>query len=501
MKKKIITVILILTTAFLLYFLGKILPDIYLKLGRTDYESANYVKAYSDLKIAILLSPKNSEIRRYYTKTLLHLAPTLEIQKELYKISQAGLNDSSELISSIKIAEWKNQILSNIGTNYIDQVPFNDEILRWDVKKFPLTVCIQNKSTIAPKYYETEVKRAFLEWQNSSGFINFKFTDNEKEANINVQINPSANMKKCDQEDCKYSVAYTTPLISNNLLKRMDIFFYDSNNLNKPFSQREIYSTAIHEIGHSLGIMGHSYNKSDIMYMETSPDKLNYFDDNITPISPTDLNTLNLLYKLTPDITNTRQNEFDTSRQFYAPIVMGNDKQINSKKILEAENYIKMAPNLSNGYIDLASAYAGEKQYRKALESLNEALSLSSNDDEKFIIYYNFSIIYMQIKDWENSLKYADMAKQINPTNEVYGLIATIYRNQGNKELAKKAYDQAIQKDPTNVALSIDLSRIYLREFNFVQTGKILNKLIYSNPEAQKDPRVKAFGWIIFLFR
>lgn len=499
--KKFFTVILICLTVFLLYFLGKILPDIYLKLGQEDYESHNYKKAYSDLKIAILLSPKNTDIRRYYTKTLLHFTPTLAIQKEFFKISQSGLNDSSELIADIKIDEWKKRILSNIGENYIDQVPFNGKILRWDIKKFPLMVYIENKSTIAPKYYETEIKRAFFEWQNSSGFINFKFTNNEKEANIKVQINSSTDMKKCEQDDCKYSVAYTTPLISSNLLKRMDIFFYDSNNLNKPFSQIEIYNTAIHEIAHSLGIMGHSYNKSDIMYMETNPNKLKYFDDNIQLISSSDLNTLNLLYKLTPDITNTAKNEFDTSHQFYAPIVMGNDKQINTKKALEAQNYIKMAPDLPNGYIDLAVAFAGEMQYRKAIESLEKALSLSSSDSDKFIIYYNFGVIYMEIKDWDNSLKYAEIAKQINPTAEVYGLTAAIYNKKGNKILAKENYEQAIQKDSENIDYSIDLARIYLKEFNPAQAGKILNKLISANPQSQNDSRVKSLSLITFLFK
>lgn len=498
--KKILTVILILATAFLLYFLGKMLPDIYLQLGQKDYATANYPKARLDLKTAMLFRPSDVTIRRFYAKTLINLPPTLDVQKELYKISQTQLHDSAELIADVQISKWRKQILSNIGPNYIDQVPFNEKILRWDVKKFPLSVCIRNNSSVAPKYYEAGIQKAFLQWQKASKFITFSFTSDPKQADIDVEINPLNEMKNCTGPDCKYTVAYTTPIISDNLLKQMNISFYDTNNLNKPFSQKEIYNSAIHEIGHALGIMGHSYNKDDIMYMETSQNKLDYMESDSQFISLTDLNTLNLLYRLLPDITNTRLSEFDTSHQFFAPIVMGNDEQINSKKALEALNYIKMAPNLPNGYIDLASAYAGENQYQKAIEALNTALSCSSHGDDNFIIYFNLGIIYMELKDWESALKYAQMANQLQQNAELDGIIAEINYELGNKELAKQTYLKSIEEDPTNVGNSVRLARIYFKEFNFVQTGKVLNGLIYKNPSARNDPRVQVFALFIFLF-
>lgn len=500
--KRVFAITLVILTAVLIWVFGKMLPDFYLDLGKKAYEQHDYVNAYKDLSLAVKLSPRNREIRYYYVKTLIMLKPTLQIQKALYEISQMHVPDSADLVSDIQISKWKSQILSQVGENYIEKAPFNNEILRWDAGKFPLNVFIQNNSTTAPPYFQQQIQKAFMQWQASTGkFIRFKFIDNEKYANIFVSINPSTDMKKCTEADCKYTVAYTTPTIRGNLLKKMDIFFYDSNNLGQPFSAKEIYNTALHEIGHALGIMGHSENKNNLMFMEENPnEKDNKFDllrSDFQAISPADLNTLTLLYELVPDITNTPADKFDTSRQFFAPIVMGDDDTINSQKILEAKNYIKAAPNLPNGYIDIASAYSETKQYSSAIENLNRALEVSSNDNERFIIYYNFAVTYIQIKDWQNALKYAQSAKLIKPSSDIDGLLAMINYNLGNKKAAKQIYKEALSKSPDNTIDAVNLAIIYLKEFDFSDAGKTLNSLIQANPDAKNDPRVKVYSWLM----
>lgn len=503
--KRILNTALILIFAFLLYVVFKFLPDFYLDLGKNAYQNKDYVSAYKDLKTAVIFNPKDRDIRYYYVQTLINLKPALEIQRELFRITQANQSDSADLIADKQISKWRNQILSNIGENYIEQTPSDGKILRWDADKFPLKVCIKNNSATAPQYYQDTIQQAFLQWQKmTKNFITFKFSEDEKQANIIVSINSSADMKKCKQEDCKYTVAYATPDIEGNFLKKTDIFFYDSNNLGKPFTKREIYNTALHEIGHALGIMGHSPSRNDVMYMETNPNNNvsgNFISD-LQFISQADLNTLNLLYKLVPDITNTPLNKFDTSRQFYPHIILGSEEQIVSRDLLETQNYIQSAPDLPNGYINLAAAYADIKQYNKALDSLDKALELCSNDAEKFMVYYNFAVIYMNVKDWENSLKYATLAKQCNQSSsDIDGLIAMINYNLGNKELAKKSYIEAIQKSPDNIINSYNLAVIYLREFNLAQAGHILNNLIKANPDAKNDPRIKFYSILIFLFK
>lgn len=448
MKKRFISGIIILIATIIFLTVFRFIPNLYLNAGKTDYLIKNYPSAYKSLKIAYKLNPENRDIRYYYIQTLVKLPPTLDIQKAVFDLSQTNLADSANLIANSQIGKWKGNILFRAGENYIEEVPFSDKILRWDMKKFPLKVNIKNNSTTAPAYYLEDIKNAFLQWQRvTNKLISFEFTDNPDDANILVTINTSEDMKKCSEESCKYTVAYTTPSFSGDLLKRTAIFFYDSNNLGEPFSEKEIYNTALHEIGHSLGIMGHSQNKEDLMYMqEGNPQAFDDLRSDFQLFSPRDINTLNLLYKLVPDITNTPMDEFNTNKLIYAPIVMGSEEEINSKKIIEAQNYIQAAPNLPNGYLDLSTGYAELKQYSKAIEALNKALELSSNDEERYIVYYNFAVLYMRIKDSENALKYAELAKQIKPGSDIDGLINSINLNKSIKNNPIQTYFDALGK-------------------------------------------------------
>lgn len=501
-NKRVFAQVLILTLALSIWVFAKLMPDNNLAEGKKAYQNKDYKTAYVKLKKAVALSPKNYEARYYYIQTLTNLKPTLDVQKETYYLTQNDLADSADLFADRQIEKWRTQIKEASGNTYIEQVPLEKGILRWDVKKFPLKVYIKNNSTVAPTYYEGMIRKAFLQWQaETNNFIKFDFTNYEDNSNIDVNIKSSADMKKCTEENCKYAVAYTTPEVSGNTLKKMNMYFYDSNNLGQPFSEREIYNTALHEIGHSLGIMGHSPNKEDLMYMASNKNNIEYdINSDNQIISLTDLNTISLLYKLTPDITNTPLNQFDTTGQFFAPIVMGNNTEINSRKITEAQNYIKAAPEIPNGYIDLASAYAETKQYNLAIKTLEKALSLCSNDNEKFIVYYNTAVIYMNIKDYPDAIKNAEIAKTLNASSDLDGLIAMANFKLGKNNIAKKAYIEAIAKNPDNIINSYNLATIYMREYNFAQAGKILNKLVQASPEARNDTRIKRYSLIMFFF-
>ncbi len=502
--KRIIAVSLISLLLIIISF-KSIVPAIFLNIGKGFYEGKNYNTAHKIFKIALDFNSKNRDIRYYYVQSLIKLEPTLEVQKELWEFASVKSDDSASLIADKKVSEIRKQAYFNIGENYIEQVPFNNRILRWDSSKFPLNVYIENTVKNLPQYYTEQIYSAFSQWQSSTGgLIKFKKVQEKKDAQITVKIVPLDAMSMCSKEDCKYVVAYTTPIVSGEFLKRMDIIFYDSNNLAQHFTPREVYNVALHEIGHALGIMGHSYNKDNLMFMENNLDKTYDRHRSVFQlISPVDLDTLELLYRLAPEITNTAPNKLNTKNLIYPPIVMGSDQQISSRGIMEAQNYINSAPELPNGYVQLASVYAGMKEYNLAIDVLNKAISLSSNDAERYVVYYNYAVIYMNIQDWDEALKYANMAKRISSASgaDIDGLIAAINFNKGNKDFAKQAYIDALSKHPDKIVDSINLAKIYLREFNFVQAGKVLNRLIQANPNVRIDSRLKPYGLLIFLFK
>lgn len=496
-------IILIIFTAVF----EEILPNIFFNMGKEAYQQKNYQKAYSMLYIANRLNSYNKDLRYYYAQTLIKLPPTLEVQRELFYLSENKSGDSADLIAQQQLLTWKDQIFYNVGENYIQKAPFNSKILRWDESKFPIKVYIEDDTNgSAPGYYTNEVQRAFLEWQKAtSNLIRFKFVSVPADSQILVKIISDNKRQSCKAEECKYVAAFTAPTLNGDFLKKMTITLYDVNAINQPFTARQIYNIVLHEIGHSLGIMGHSENPNDLMYMERRRGN----DDsgstsNYQLISSADLNTLELLYMLIPDITNTPLNKYNTKHQFFSSIVMGSDAEITSQKILEAKNYIASAPNIPNGYLDLAAGYTDQKNYTKAIACLNKALELSSTDSEKFAVYYNLAIIYMNTQDWDNSLKYAQMAKALKSNvsaSDIDGLIAAINFNKGNKEFAKQAYQNVLDTNPGSIIDSVNLAKIYLKEFNLSAAGHTLNKLVQANPSAKDDKMVKPFGLLMFFFR
>lgn len=418
-RDRILTVI-ICTIAILFAIVFKSAPVIYYNQGKNYLQKQDYVSAYKKLKKAYLLNHKNKDYKYYYVLSLTKLSPTLNIQKEIFKVSQLQERDSAEQLAADKINKWKTYILNSIGENYIEQVPGERGIIRWDLKKFPLKIYIQ-KDTEVPAYYRTQIINSLNQWQSSVEFIKFTLTDKPSKAELLIKIKPTPD-NVCDNNSCRYVTGFTQPKYKGNILKQMEITLYSKEPNGNYFSDKEVYNTSLHEIGHALGIMGHSYSKADLMYMENkfySPDSTSF-----NYLSAKDLNTIKLLYKLNPDITNTPKP--DTKGLIYAPIILGDNEQINLKKLKEAQNYIKNAPDLPGGYIDLGIAYAELGNKKEAIKALEQAIKLAKTDNDKYISYFNLAIIYFNNKDTSRALDYALKAQNISDTEDIKELIMEI---------------------------------------------------------------------------
>ena len=199
---------------------------------------------------------------------------------------------------------------------------------------------------------------------------------------------------------------------------------HNTNRYNRYYPDEAVYTFILHEIAHALGVMGHSPDPNDLMYMSNIASVVVGVE---TQIQKADLNTLYLLYSLVPDITNT--DNYDTKGQIYAPIVLGSKQDIIARKIDEAREYIKNAPFQVSGYIDLAVLYASAKKYDEAEKALNTGLNVSKNQQEKYLIYYNFAILQMEKNAPHSALEYAKQAQSINNNPEIQALIEEIKKS------------------------------------------------------------------------
>ena len=432
MIKKVIFYLVIFFVAVLSFNYMKKYESAYLfHKGYAYYNQKDYVQSYTYLKKAYHLNRTNKDYKYYYTKTLTHLSPTVSVQKEVYEIAN-NEQDSAQQVAEKQIRDWRFYALKNIGDNYIEQVPLDSKILRWNTSKFPLKVSITTESDLKiPDYYKIEIQKAFLQWQSSVDILKFALSDKNPDIAVNIQKTPN---NLCSEGICNYTVGYTIPKYNGKILKRMDITLYSNLPDGKFFSDKEIYGTILHEIGHALGIMGHSYSSEDLMYMTRSDTNNLYlpYKSSFQYLSSKDINTIKLLYKLVPDITNSEN--VDTNGLIYAPIILGNDNIIRDRELKEALYYIKKAPDMPEGYIKLGAIYADMNKPKDAINSFQKAYNLAKSNIDKYNSMYNMALVYFELKDYEKAVDSAITAKKIDDNDEIDDLLNEIYFNMNSKK-------------------------------------------------------------------
>ena len=206
----------------------------------------------------------------------------------------------------------------------------------------------------------------------------------------------------------------------------MIITFYKNNPLGEDNTSTQIYNTALHEIGHALGISGHSDNPNDVMYGNNNAVTkfASIFEDETAFLSKRDLNTITLLYRLAPTITNSKGWYYENL--YYPPLILGNEEEILKKKLDEYQNYIDQYPNYCGGYINIATVYSTMGNNKKAQESLDRAEELSTNQDEKYLINYNKAVLYYNNQDFQSALEMAHKAQSIKDDETTRTLIEDI---------------------------------------------------------------------------
>jgi len=354
-------------------------------------------------------------------------------------------------------------------------------------EKLPITYNF-NISQDIPKHFIREIENALTEWEKAT---EYQIVFNETNEKPNIVFNFNSN-NPADEDDKKYIVAYTIPNVENNDLINMEVIFYLKNPQGKYYDNNQVYNTALHEIAHALGFMGHSNDKKNIMYL--TKDSKDLLVNKREELTLADINTIKLLYKLKPEITNSKE----LAGEYIPLIALGSNKEVSTAKIREAKNYIKTAPNLPNGYMDLAEGFVAIKRYADAIRSLEKALQMADTSEFKRMIYYNLAVAYFYIDNLELANDYLKKSIELDSSDEQKCLQAEIYLKQNKKDLAINEYNKLIKKNPDNIDYILSLTNIYVIERNFLKARKILKDFIKTNPEFKNDARLKSYGILSF---
>jgi predicted Zn-dependent protease len=185
---------------------------------------------------------------------------------------------------------------SGSNSNYLKSVT-KSGVQRWPDWNMPLHVYIVSGDAMDNYVaeYERILEQSFREWERAAhGKVHFRFCGSREDADIVCEWVPDSSRLTTAAE------AGETQLrcLGNAICKaHMQISLTDPAS---PFPQTEnqIRSVCLHEIGHSLGMVGHSGRASDVLFC-TSP-----LVDREQHLSTRDIATLNGLYDKPLDNTS-----------------------------------------------------------------------------------------------------------------------------------------------------------------------------------------------------
>lgn len=481
MRSRVFIYSLLAVLLMLAVYFNQNAGSIYAQIGNYYYTHNQITKAQAFFEKSFALGDVG--YREVYVNSIINSPLTLEAQEKLVRIAEDSVNDAASVKARYFLYDLRRELHRTYPLNYIGQAPYNQKIVRWN--KLPITYTFVNTG-IAPAEYVEEIKNAFNEWEKQGSVM---FSEGGNNANIVVEfLNNKADDIDYTQ---KYVVAYTTPNIHSNTLDNMVIKFYVQMPDGTKFTRNQVYNTALHEIFHALGFMGHSYDSGNIMYL--TKDNKTLVDDTRLELTEADISTLKLLYKIKPDITN----KGDLKSEYVPYLVLGDDEEVNYSKAKEAKHYIYQAPTLPGGYIDLAESLVAQKKYPEAIRALEKALNLADNDDIKYIIYYNLAVSYFYINHFEMSEDYINKAKEIKDEEELHYLLAEIY----TKKDVQKAVDEykfLINMSPDNLDYVINLANIYVKKYDYINARKVLKNYLRRNPKDKDNTRFSPYRILLW---
>ena len=448
--------------------------DYYFKKNDIENSQKYFEKAFE-------LGLNNTKQRDIYVNSIINSPLTTDAQEKLVKFLKNPKDDVANVKVKYFLSDLKREIHRKYPYNYITNSVYNQKIMHWG--KLPIKYSF-DRGENAPAYFSIEIENAFTEWEKATGH-QILFEKDDKNPNIIIKFD---SHNPADAENKKYVVAYTTPILNLSNLERMEIIFYLKDPSGNYFSKNQVYNTALHEIVHALGFMGHSDDKDDIMYL--TKDSMSVLNDTREDLSESDINTVKLLYKIKPQITNSEDLKYD-----YIPyLVLGNAKDVTNEKIKEAKTYIKKASQLPAGYIDLAEGYVAIKDYPRAIKSLEKALKLADTEDIRSMIYFNLAVTNFYVDNLEKSREYLTLSIRINDSDEKQYLLGEIYVREGSTNKAIDIYKTLISKYPQNIEYIIALTNIYVLNHDYLKARNVLKNYIKNNPAEKNNSRLEPYG-------
>lgn len=262
--------------------------------------------------------------------------------------------------------------------------------------------------------YKPLMQKAYSEWQAAMGgsYVMFSYSGNRADAQDVVTF-LKADSKAGLQEGGNCANRYNgTTITGANISLRT----YSPDG--KPLSKEWVYHAMLHEIGHSIGISGHSPYQGDVMAQGAKYP--------VAHLTQRDKNTARMLYQ-------------SYSRQPSA-------EEIRKAKEAELKDISKRMPNDIHSIVDLGDEYMAAGEYELAAQNYNKALKIKESTD----LYYRLVKAYKNLNDRDQQVIAYKNILRLKPSEKsaLSGLLM-IYFDQRRIAEGRQILDNFIAKNPT----------------------------------------------------
>ena len=325
--------------------------------------------------------------------------------------------------------------------SYFRELVANGKIIRWNKSSFPLKVYVQDTEDV-PGYYREIVMSAYQSWERASeGFVRFEIVESPDGADIKNYFK--------DISDANTPIGTQAFSVNGNTFKDSTVVFRKKDEKNHNLDSKQLYSSALQEIGYSLGLVAKSPSIYDVMYPIGT--KFN------TEITPRDLKTLTLLYSVVPDITNTPISEEEKAQLFTASEILATlnvpvDDTTNPDEVVANDIATRLA---------LAEQYRKRAEYDKAAEEYQAVAQMKDDRRSKSEVYYEVAVMYLDAEEFDKAKSCAEIAcaTDMNDKTEILSALIDYYMKRSNS--AVEQLDAILAQNPYNKYAYRLLCKIY----------------------------------------